>query len=133
MKLRTEIIKIGKTCADKDVETVFISSLVFNQRVEWKRIEIINEQLKRNCMNQGFIFIDNNEISARHMWRDGIHLLEIGNIVLANNFIDYINKYVTRKDCFKSSNSFFRSDVSFTLTNKNDNEELATKNTNFEN
>ena len=55
-EIADEIIKIGKKCADKGVETVFISSLVFNQRVEWKRIEIINEQLKRNCMNQGFIF-----------------------------------------------------------------------------
>ena len=89
-EIADEIIKIRKTCADKGVETIFISSLVFNQRVQWKRIEIINEQLKRNCMNQGFIFIDNNEIFSRHIWHDGIHLLEIGKIVLANNFIEYI-------------------------------------------
>ena len=40
------------------------------------------------------------------MWRDGIHLLEIGKIVLANNFIEYINKYVTRKDFLSPATPF---------------------------
>ena len=38
-----------------------------------------------------FSFIENDNISAAHIWRDKLHLNENGTIVLANNFIQRVN------------------------------------------
>ena len=38
-----------------------------------------------------FHFVDNGAVSKCDLWKDGIHLLEIGNVIIANNFISSIN------------------------------------------
>ena len=50
-----------------------------------------NKILKRLCEEHKFIFIDNGRINEEHLWKDGMHLLESGKIILANNFINSIN------------------------------------------
>ena len=35
----------------------------------------------------GFLFYDN--ISRAHLWKDGIHLKDLGTNILADNFLDF--------------------------------------------
>ena len=93
-KIASEITEIGNRCREKGTETVFISSIIFNNRIEWERIERINQELKERCERLDFIYIENNNINAHHLWRDGLHLRENGKILLANNFINSINKNI---------------------------------------
>ena len=39
------------------------------------------------------IYIDNQNIHEVYLWKDGLHLLESGEIILANNFISFVSKY----------------------------------------
>ena len=41
--------------------------------------------------NEGFGFINNINITSQYLWKDGLHLIESGKVILANNFIHSIN------------------------------------------
>ena len=38
-----------------------------------------------------FCLIDNSKMKRDHLFRDGLHLLENGKVILANDFIYYLN------------------------------------------
>ena len=52
----------------------------------------INEFLSRRQSVNDFIYINNDRIGKDNLWNDGIHLNKSGTIILANNFIDVLNK-----------------------------------------
>ena len=91
-EIAIEIMNIGRRCVEFGVETVFISGLTFCNRVEYERIKHVNRMIGMEAQKNGFIFINNDAINETHSWRDSIHLQENGQIILANNFIYYINK-----------------------------------------
>ena len=41
----------------------------------------------------GFGFISNDNISRTHLWKDGIHLEDLGTNILAGNFVDFLNRF----------------------------------------
>jgi predicted O-methyltransferase YrrM len=45
------------------------------------------------CKERDFVFIDNSNISVTHLWNDGLHLLESGKALMANNFISHLNYF----------------------------------------
>ena len=46
------------------------------------------------CRDNSFVFIDNHNILTSSLFRDGLHLLEVGKCILANNFIDNLNNFL---------------------------------------
>ena len=48
---------------------------------------------EENCLH----YINNNNITIRHLFKDGLHLLESGKCTLANNFIDSLNHFLLRQ------------------------------------
>ena len=96
-EIATEIMKIGITCKNHGVETVFISGITFCKNVEHGRIDRVNRMIKEESENNGFIYINNDEINGNNVWKDGIHLEESGKVILANNFIDHINNFLGQK------------------------------------
>ena len=95
-EIADEITDIGKTCREKGVKTIFISGIAFNKRIDYDVINRVNNDLKQNCDVQGFIYINNSEIFENDIWRDDLHLLESGKIILANNFISSLNKTLNK-------------------------------------
>ena len=73
-QIATEITKIGKKCMENGVEKVFVPSIVLCKHINTERIIRINEEIKMLAVQNGFIFIENDEISTHHLWQDGIHL-----------------------------------------------------------
>ena len=49
--------------------------------------------IKEQSVENDFIFIENNNIDAFHLSKDGIHLQEPGEVILAQNFIGYVNNF----------------------------------------
>ena len=47
--------------------------------------------VKANEIYRCFTFIDNLNITKRHIWKDRIHLNDLGTIILMNSFISAIN------------------------------------------
>ena len=42
----------------------------------------------------GLHFVDNGAVSKCDLWKDGIHLLETGKVIIANNFLSSINDFL---------------------------------------
>ena len=51
-------------------------------------IKNLNKSLYQECMKYGFCFSDNGVISQKDLWKDGIHQLENGRVIVANNLIN---------------------------------------------
>ena len=73
---------------------IFISSIIISQSIEYRKILEINEKLKDKCKVNGFVYIDNGNITSENLWKDGTYLNETGSILLANNFIDYLKDFL---------------------------------------
>ena len=45
------------------------------------------------CPKNGFHLVDNGAVPKENLWRDGVHLVESGKVIIANNLINCINNF----------------------------------------
>ena len=43
------------------------------------------------------LVFSSDNISRTHLWQDGIHLEDLGNNILAGNFVDFLNSFISSK------------------------------------
>ena len=97
-KLTGDIINIGKSCIDLGVKEVVISSILPKKNIAFTRLmRQVNDSLREQCVLNGFGFISNDNISRTHLWKDGIHLEDLGTNILAGNFVDFLNRFILSK------------------------------------
>ena len=68
-----------------------MSGIIFRENHKLKLSEIDEFLSRRQSINNS-IYINNDRISEDNLWNDGIHLNKSGTLILANNFIDVLNK-----------------------------------------
>ena len=89
------IVKIGRQCKENNVNDVFISSLIYRAQKRLNdKVIAVNNILKRVCKLDWLEFIDNNNISAENLFEDGLHLNDDSKIILANDFIYVLNRFI---------------------------------------
>ena len=88
------IRKAADKCMSHGVSKVFVSAIVRNKMIPESLLEEVNEKISFMCKNNNFIFVDNSNISNIHLFDDGLHLVESGRCILANNVIDFINNFL---------------------------------------
>ena len=76
------------------VSKVFVSAIVRNKRIPESLLEEVNEKISFMCKNNNFSFVDNSNISNIHLYDHGLHLVEWGRCILANNVTDGINIFL---------------------------------------
>ena len=54
--------------------------------------------LNNVCVKNSFKFVDNGAVSKSDLWKDAIHLLESGKVIIAINFINSINYFLGNKN-----------------------------------
>ena len=54
----------------------------------------MNDSVGKQCVLNGFGFISNDNISRTHLWKDGIHLEDLGTNILAGNFVDFLIRFL---------------------------------------
>ena len=59
----------------------------------------MDDSLREQCVLNGFGFFSDVNISRTHLWKDGIHLENLGTNIPVCNFVDILNKFIW----FKSS------------------------------
>ena len=75
------------------VKNVFISGLVYTTRIGLPVLERTHEMIVNLCYKLGVCYVDNRNIRRKHLWKDGLHLVESGKVILANNFfLSYLSK-----------------------------------------
>ena len=45
------------------------------------------------CSKLGICYVDNRNIRREHLWKDGLHLVQSGKVILANNFLSSVNVF----------------------------------------
>ena len=88
------IRKAAVKCMSHGISKVFVSAIVRNKSIPESLLEEVNEKISFMCKNNSFIFVDNSNISNIHLFDDGLHLVELGRCILANNVIDRINIFL---------------------------------------
>ena len=79
-------ISVGKMCRDTGVRNVMIFSLVHRKSPRHQaKINKVNDVLRDLCAIDGFIFIDNTNLSDCDICEDLLHLSYSGICKLANN------------------------------------------------
>ena len=89
------IINIGRYCKEKNVNDVLISSLICRAQPNLQnKVNEVNKILFNTCKLYGLGYINNSNIKVEFLVQDGLHLNETGKMYLANNYINFINKFV---------------------------------------
>ena len=79
-------------CHSFGIKNVFISGLVYTTRIGLPVLERTHEMIWHLCNKLGICYVDNRNIRMKHLWKDGLHLVESGKVILANNFLSYLSK-----------------------------------------
>ena len=51
--------------------------------------------MRELCIQNNYKFISNTQINKRDLWSDGIHLQESGKILIASNFLNSVNNFLS--------------------------------------
>ena len=79
-------------CHTFGIKNVFISGLVYTTRIGLPVLERTHEMILHLCNKLGICYVDNRNIRMKHLWKDGLHLVESGQFILANHFLSYLSK-----------------------------------------
>ena len=85
-----DILNIVEICRSYGVNDIYVSGITYRENFQ-ELVSGTNNLLRKKQLLNHFSFIENDNISAAHIWRDKLHLNENGTIVLANNFIQRVN------------------------------------------
>ena len=91
-----EMERIYETCRSYKVECIIFSGIAYrkgSKEMQEKRL-FVNSYLKRKCETEwakNALFLTNDNILLCDLFKDGVHLVESGNIKLANNILYCIN------------------------------------------
>ena len=90
-QIAKDIINIALRCRSHNIATIFISSIIYSTKVSHTIIQKLNELLLNEFTKYGFHLADNGAVSEENLWKDGIHLVESGKVIIANNLLNCIN------------------------------------------
>ena len=93
-KVVEDIVDIGLNCRNYNIGNIFVSSIVYCEKVDNELIVSLNKKLHEECVKNGFVFIDNEEVSSYDLWSDGVHMVESGKSIVANNIIDSVKNFL---------------------------------------
>ena len=92
-QIAKDIINIALRCRSHTIAIIFISSIVYSTKVSHTIIPKLNELLLNECTKYDFHLVDNGAVSKVNLWKDGVHLVESGKVVIANNLLNCINNF----------------------------------------
>ena len=97
-KIVNNIVNIANKAREHGTQKIFISGIMVRKAYFYKNIiGRINELLYKKCQEEGFIYLDQSDISPKHIWNDGLHLNKHGMTILKMNL----------SKCFYTFNPFY--------------------------
>ena len=91
VKLTNNVCKDITDIGLNNIGIFFILSLAYSPKVKPTSIQQLNGLVLDKCRRNGFKFADNRADSEINLWRDGIHVIEKGKRIVANNLINSLN------------------------------------------
>ena len=81
-------------CRNDNIGEVFISSVAYSSKVRNELIQQLNNLLYKRCIEYGYSFINNGEVSKIDLWTDRIRLLDSGKTKIVNNLLSSFNYFL---------------------------------------
>ena len=78
-QLMWNLRKVSSKCKSYRVKHVFVSGLLHTSKIKENLLVDINRMIKELCMNDGYEYIDNDNIPRDMLYKDGFYLLDKGN------------------------------------------------------
>ena len=94
-RLLLNVREMVRKCRFFGVKNMFVSGLVYTRRI---RVNILNDLQKKLvdiCREMNVYYIDNTNIKGVSLFKDGLHLLDSGKKILAKNFVNSINNFLS--------------------------------------
>ena len=85
------IKNIARKCKKYGIQKVLIFGLTTN-RLAQDVIEEVNKLIKNMCNIEGYCYVNNDNITRANLFKDGLHLLDTGKQILADNFVFNVNR-----------------------------------------
>ena len=79
-------------CKKIGVKNIFISGLFYRTRINIGILEKNHVMIPNFWQKYGWFYVDNRNIRGKHLYQDGLHLMEESKIILARNLIFCLNK-----------------------------------------
>ena len=86
-----EIINLVQICRNNGVKEVLVSGITFRSHHATTKVRDLNNLLESKKHFFNFKFISNENILAKDIGKDDLHLNYAGTVKIANNIIDAIN------------------------------------------
>ena len=86
------IKNIAQKCKRSGIQKVLISWLLTANRLAQDLIEEVNKLIKNMCNIEGYCCVNNDNITRANLFKDGLHLLDTGKQILADNFVFNVNR-----------------------------------------
>ena len=93
-RLFLNVREMVRKCRFFGVKNIFVSGLVYTRRINVDILNDIQKKLVDVCRELNVYYIDNTNIKGISLFKDGLHLLDSGKKVLANNFVNSINNFL---------------------------------------
>ena len=88
IEIANRIINMGLKAKSTGTKNIFISGILTMTGTYMRNvINRVNNLLEERCFKEGFIFIDNSDITVAHLSKDGIHPNYYGFIILKMNIL----------------------------------------------
>ena len=92
------ITNIGLDWKNNGINEVFVSSILVKKNPNLTVIvRRVNDMLRDLCEKNGSSIICNDVITTDYLWKDGVHLLDIGTYILSNFFSKFLNNSIDSK------------------------------------
>ena len=102
-EIASNIIGSGLIARDNGVGNILISSIIVRRGMYFeRRRNKINKMLREQYLQQGFQYVDNNNIRLQHLGYDGVHLKPEGTKVLFDNLVENLSIPVFNDSNFSS-------------------------------
>ena len=91
--LQDKVEQVGLKYKSAGAKRVLMSQIAVNNKQTSAYISSVNQCTYNICLDNSFAFIVNNNIPTSSIFRDGLHLLEVGKRILSKKFIDNLNTF----------------------------------------
>ena len=86
------IKNIARKCKRYGIQKVLISGLLTTNRSAQDVIEEVNKLVKNMCNIEGYCYVNNDNITRANLFKNGLHFLDTGKQILADNFAFNVNR-----------------------------------------
>ena len=94
-EIKRNIIKIGLNCKNYGINDVGISSILVKKNPNLNVLIARVNNLSRDLFSMnGFGYICHDAITTEYLWKDRIHLQELGTNILSCNLIKLVNSFL---------------------------------------